>query len=61
MAWAITDEYPTPALLKEGYDMCQSDEDRESLLSGLYYDGGKKLPKAVSKAVSWLYNDRLLN
>ena len=61
MAWAITEKYPTPALLREGYTNCSSDEERECLLTGMVYDGTKKLPKAVSKAVSWLYNDSHLN
>ena len=62
MAWAITDVYATPALLKEAYLSCRSADDMESLLCGLPYDDStKKLPKAVSKAVAWLYNETPLN
>jgi len=64
MAWAITDKYPTPSMLKRAYDECGGNDDdprKQALLSGLLYDDRKKLPATVSKTLCWLYNKDQLN
>ena len=61
MAWAITSNYPTIKSLKLAYNNCASEKDRESLLVGIPYDGGKKVPLSVSKTLHHLFNDSELN
>ena len=58
MAWSITHHYPTPLALKRAF---RESNQQETMLAGLIYDDGKKIPGAVSKAMSWLFNDPQLN
>ncbi|TRY73666.1 hypothetical protein TCAL_01883 [Tigriopus californicus] len=61
MASAIADEYSTLANLMEVYANCQNSEERENLLAGLSFEGGKRLISAqVSKIISWLFSDEQL-
>ena len=58
MAWAITEKYPTLHALKSAYDNCNSDKEKENLLSGIQVDGRKnKISASVSKVLYWLFND----
>ena len=34
MAWAITEKYPTLANLKRAYDKCNTEKEKENLISG---------------------------
>ena len=61
-SWAITDKYPTVRSLLMAFGAIGSDEAKEKLLAGIPYDNGtKKIPAAVSKIISYLFNDDELN
>ena len=61
-SWAITDKYPTVRSLLMAFGANGSDEAKEKLLAGIPYDNGtKKIPAAVSKIISYLFNDDELN
>ena len=61
-SWAITDKYPTVRSLLMAFGAIVSEEAKEKLLAGIPYDNGtKKIPAAVSKIISYLFNDDELN
>jgi len=62
MAWAITEKYPTIRTLSTAFEECDSEMEREALLTGLPYENNaKKVPSSVSKIVYFLFNDEELN
>ena len=69
MAWAITEKYPTPYLLKKTYEDIPRDNQNEKekalekILVGLSYDNPcpKKLPPGISKIIGHLFTDLSLN
>lgn len=61
MATAIAHKYSTLANLMQIYANCQNSEERENLLTGITYDGGKRMISAqISKIISWLFSDEEL-
>ena len=69
MAWAITEKYPTPYLLKKAYEdiprgsQIEKEKAIEKILVGLLYDNPcpKKLPPGISKIIGHLFTDLSLN
>ena len=63
MAWAITEKYPTPLMLKNAYKDIASDnlKDKEKaiekVLAGIPYDHPvpKKIPPSMAKTVGFLF------
>ena len=60
MANAITEKYETLGKLMEAYEALGDKSDRESLLTGLSYDGRKKIRPDISKVIAWLYTKDVL-
>ena len=62
MANVIVEKYPTIGALMRAYENCDTQEEKEELLTGLVYESGtKKIRSATSKVLAWLYNDKSLN
>ena len=65
MAWAITEKYPTPLMLKNAYKDIVSDNAKdkdkaiEKVLSGIPYDYPvpKKIPPSMAKTVGYLFSE----
>ena len=65
MAWAITEKYPTPLMLKNAYKDVVSDNAKdkdkaiEKVLSGIPYDYPvpKKIPPSMAKTVGYLFSE----
>nr|CAG4643961.1 EOG090X06E6 [Lepidurus arcticus] len=56
-ARAIVDRYPTPSLLKAALDECNTNREKELLLSNIPFGKTKRmLGPALSKLLAWLYS-----
>lgn len=56
-AFAIIQKYPTFQSLLMAYKDCNSDKEREGLLSGIYYGtSGRTIGPSISRNLSRLYN-----
>ena len=69
MAWAITEKYPTPLLLKNAYKDVEYENTKEKekavekILAGIPYDHPvpKKIPPSMAKTVGHLFSELSLN
>ena len=69
MAWAITEKYPTPLLLRRAYEGVDNEASKdkekiaEKILAGIPYDYPvpKKIPPGIAKIIGHLFSDKLLN
>jgi len=58
LAAAVTEKFPTLAALARAYDECNNGREREEMLSGFTYAGGrKKIRAGISKVLASLYYD----
>ena len=69
MAWAISERYPTPHLLRSAYEdianenLKEREKEVEKVLAGIPYDYplSKKVPPGIAKIVGHLFSDASLN